>query len=149
MLGAHSDTLLLVHVIWATVHRTATLRPEFDGWFAGLAADVCRRIGCDLLAAGNGKDHVHVLLRMAPSIALSDVAGRLKGTSSHAWNARASGTPLRWQTGYWARSIEQESLGPLVVYVREQRVRHAATTTLAAWEQHEATLVPIAQDEDA
>ena len=141
MLGAHCDTLLLVHVIWATSNRAATLMPTFDGWFAELAAEACRRIECDLVAVGNGRDHVHVVVRLSPSVALADVVRRLKGGSSHAWNAREQGRALRWQTGYWARSIEQEGLAPLTAYVRDQRGRHATATTLAAWEQHEATQV--------
>lgn len=141
MLGAHSDTLLLTHVIWATSNRTRTLMPAFDGWFAELAAAACREMACDLVAVGNARDHVHVLLRLSPSVALADAVRRLKGGASHAWNARAQGRPLRWQTGYWARSIEQEGLAPLSLYVRDQRARHATATTLAAWEQHEATSV--------
>jgi putative transposase len=139
MLGAHSDTLLLAHLIWATSNRRATLVRDFDGWFTDFAAAACRRIGCDLLAVGNASDHVHAVVRLSSSAALAEVVRRLKGGSSHAWNVRECGTPLHWQTGYWARSIDQEALAMLTAYVREQRVRHATATTLAAWEQHEAT----------
>ena len=139
--GPHSDTLLLAHVIWATSDRKATLSHEFDGWFAYFAADTCRRIECDLLAVGNASDHVHVVARLSPSVALADMVRRLKGGSSHAWNAHPHARPLRWQTGYWARSIEQEGLSPLTAYVRGQRARHASAMTQAAWEQHEATEV--------
>ena len=46
---------------------------------------------------------------------------------------------------YWARSIEQEALAPLTAYVRDQRGRHATTTTLAAWEQYEATRASLCE----
>ena len=140
MLGAHSDTLVLVHVIWATADRAATLGRDMDAWLGGFMAEACREIRCDLLAEGNSTDHVHVVLRQAPTIALAEVVRRLKGGSSHAWNLRGGLTPLRWQTGYWARSVEQESLGRLVAYVRDQRGRHAAAATTSAWEQHEGSL---------
>ncbi len=150
MLGAHSDTLLLTHVIWATRHRKAALPLAFDGWFADFAAYACGRIGCDLVSVGNASDHVHVVARLAPSITVADVVHRLKGGSSYAWNARPGRRPpLRWQTGYWARSIDQEGLVMLTGYVRDQRVRHAAATTLAAWEQNEATLVECVDEVDA
>lgn len=139
MLGAHSDTLVLVHVIWATLGRTATLVPQIDGWLAEMLAQKCRELGCDLLSVGNSRDHVHVVLRQAPSIALADVVGRLKGSSSHAWNVLSPTRPVRWQTGYWARSVEQASLEGLLGYVRDQRRRHGSGATSAAWEQHEAT----------
>lgn len=139
MLGAHSDTLLLTHVIWATSGRTPTLVAEVDDWLRDFLAHSCRAIGCDLMAAGNSRDHVHVVLRQPPSIALAEAVGRLKGSSSHAWNVRSPERRLRWQAGYWARSVQQESLGPLLDYVRDQRRRHGSGATSAAWEQPETT----------
>jgi len=141
MLGAHSDTLVLVHVIWATLWRTATLAPQLDGWLAEMLRQKCSDLGCELLSVGNSRDHVHVVLGQAPSLALAEVVGRLKGTSSHAWNVRLPARRVRWQTGYWARSVEQASLDPLLGYVRDQRRRHGSGTTSAAWEQHEATTI--------
>jgi putative transposase len=141
MLGAHSDTLLLAHVVWATSNRTASLGEDFDAWHAGFAAHACARVGCDLLAVGNASDHVHVVVRVSAAVALAELVRRLKGASSHAWNVAHRGRPLRWQEGYWARSIDQQALEPLTVYVRDQRSRHAAATALAAWEQNEATQV--------
>ena len=98
MLGAHSDTLLLTHVIWATAGRTPTLTLEVDDWLGDFLAHGCRAIGCDLMAAGNSSDHVHVVLRQPPSIARAEAVGRLKGGSSHAWNVRSPNRRLRWQT---------------------------------------------------
>ena len=146
MLGAHSDTLLLAHVIWATCNRRRTLDRDFDVWFSDFVADASRRIDCDHLAVGNASDHVHLVLRLSPSVSLADAVRRLKGGSSHAWNARERGR-LRWQTGYWARSIELEVLARLSAYVRDQRVRHATASTLPAWEQpEEASLVALPDD---
>lgn len=149
MLGAHSDTLVLAHVIWATSNRRTALASDFDGWFSEFAANASRRMGCELLAAGNSSDHVHVIFRLSPSVSLADAVRRLKGSSSHAWNARGAATGLRWQTGYWARSIEQEGLVRLTAYVREQRMRHATSSTLTAWEQPEASQVPYADGSQA
>jgi len=141
MLGAHSDTLVMVHVIWATRWRAATLAPQMDGWLAEMLGQKCSDLGCELLSVGNSRDHVHVVLRQAPSIALAEVVGRLKGSSSHAWNVRSPARRVHWQTGYWARSVEQASLDPLLGYVRDQRRRHGSGATSAAWEQHEATTI--------
>ena len=140
MLGAHSDTLTLLHVVWATSNRHRMLVHDFDDWFADFAEAVARRMKCELLAVGNSCEHVHVVVRLPPSLALADAVRRIKATSSSSWNARERGNPtLRWQTGYWARSIDQEGLGPLSAYVRQQRTRHATSATLIAWEQPEAS----------
>jgi len=42
---------------------------------------------------------------------------------------------LRWQSGYWARTIQTESLGRLLPYLRDQR-----TLLEPDFERNEATL---------
>jgi REP element-mobilizing transposase RayT len=77
MLGAHTDTLLLTHVIWATSGRAPLLVPRVDDWLAEFLAEQCRVLGCELLAVGNSKDHVHAVLRQAPSIALAEMVAEV------------------------------------------------------------------------
>ncbi|MBI2390830.1 MAG: transposase [Deltaproteobacteria bacterium] len=124
MLGAHSDTLLLVHLIWSTSERQPVFAPADDVWLADFIAAKARALSCDLLAVGNWVDHVHVVVRLAPALALSELARHFKGATSHAWNLRGEGPTLRWQTGYWARSVDRDSLARRVEYALDQRMRH-------------------------
>lgn len=62
-----------------------------------------------LIAVGGIEDHVHVLVRMVPRVAVSILVGELKGVSSRI--ANLENTPddvLRWQTGYGAFSLRDE-----------------------------------------
>ncbi len=124
MLGAHSDTLLLVHLIWSTCERRPVFTPADDAWLAEFIAAKARTLSCDLLAVGNWVDHVHVVVRLAPALALSELARHFKGAASHAWNLRGEGPTLRWQSGYWTRSADHGSLARRVAYVLDQRMRH-------------------------
>jgi REP element-mobilizing transposase RayT len=117
---AHACTRLFVHLVWSTRHRAPWLQPEHDGPLAGLLERKARALHSVLIAAGNGADHVHVLLQHPPRVSVSQIAHRLKGASSWALhrvhrNARLAGgatgqSPLR-------------DLQALVRYVREQRVQ--------------------------
>ena len=79
-----------------------------------------------LLAAGNASDHVHVLARYPASLPVSELARRLKGASSYAWNAERSSSHVRlaWQSGFWAESVSPSETPRLTRYVREQRAHH-------------------------
>jgi putative transposase len=122
---AHSATTLLVHVVWSTHRRRPWLDISFDRRLGELLATLANRIGSAALAVGNADDHVHVVVRHPPSVALSDVVQKLKGASARAIRAAV---PLAaghlWQAGYWAESVGPFELPAVVAYVRDQRLHH-------------------------
>ena len=136
MVISHSDVLLLVHLVWSTAGRVRVLRPADDAWLASSIRSSCIRRSCELLAIGNSDDHVHVLVSLHPATSVAEVAQQMKGFSSHAWNAGGDRVALRWQNGYWARTVDQDALAGMSNYVAAQRVRHASGNTRADWEQH-------------
>src|SRR4051794_28522995 len=97
----HSDNLLLVHVVWATTRRLPTLGPSADAWLADALGRKAHEAGCALITCGNADDHVHALIRYPSTVRLADVVQRLKGGSSHEWNATRRAPHLSWQPGYW------------------------------------------------
>jgi putative transposase len=135
LLGSHSSTVLVVHLVWATRHRAPLLEPSMDAWLAALLERKARRVDARLLAAGNAADHVHVLLRYSPRTPVAQIAHQLKGASSRALGRFAPNpSPTFWQVGYWAESVTPSDLEPLVGYVRQQRAHHRAHAGLEPWE---------------
>jgi len=65
---------------------------------------------------------------------------QFKGVRSREWNLQNPSRPLRRQSGYWAGSIQTESLGRLLPYLRDQRTRHGSGLLEPDIEQNEATL---------
>jgi len=122
---AHSATTLLVHVVWSTHRRAPWLDISFDPRLAELLARLAKRVGTETLAIGNAADHVHVVARHPPSVAVSDVVQKLKGASAHAMRAAVPhATGHLWQAGYWAESVGPFELPAVVAYVRDQRAHH-------------------------
>jgi REP element-mobilizing transposase RayT len=125
LLGAHSATTLLVHVVWATHRRAPWLDPSLDRRLADLLEIAARRVECTQLAAGNAADHVHVLVRHPPSVAIATLVQRLKGTSARSLSAalgREAGHV--WQVGYWAQTVSPSEFRAVAAYVANQRAHH-------------------------
>lgn len=92
-------------------------------------------VGCALLAAGCAPDHVHVLVRVAPIVALAYLVQRLKGGSAYESNHGALLSPrLAWQAGYWAESVSPGDLEALTRYLRSQRQHHESGKAPEPWE---------------
>jgi REP element-mobilizing transposase RayT len=64
-------------------------------------------------------DHVHLLVRLHPSIAVARLMAEVKGFSSHAVTSR-----FRWQRGYGAFSVSFDDLPAVESYIRNQKRHH-------------------------
>jgi putative transposase len=131
----HSFSRLLAHVVWSTDRRGAVIGVEDDDWLGRLLRGYAGEIGLFVIAIGVASDHVHVLVRYPPTLAIAPLVGRLKSASSRAWN---QGSPraarLDWQTGYWAESVSPSHAPQLVRYFEAQRPHHAQQRTHEPWE---------------
>ncbi len=69
------------------------------------------------------KDHVHMLIKLPPTLALADCMRVVKANSSK-W-LRENGHPnFAWQTGYAGFSVSTSSLPQVTSYIREQDRHH-------------------------
>jgi putative transposase len=82
-------------------------------------------------------DHVHVAISIPPSVAVSTLVGRLKGSSSHMLNNRGpmtDGVSFSWQGEYGVLSFHEKDLAGVLDYVNNQPARHAARRLSEAME---------------
>ena len=136
------EHVLIAHVVWATACRASLLPEPADAWLARSLSCKAREAGAALLASGCASDHVHVLLRFASTVALSDVVQRLKGATSRLGKLDGRLPALRWQQGFWASSIGPADLDRVSAYVRNQRAHHERAQPREAWELATATTPP-------
>jgi putative transposase len=137
LVGSHSVSTLLVHLVWSTAGRQPELTAQVDQPLSEFLANKAGELGASALAIGNADDHVHVVVQYPPTLAVAELVRRFKGASSR--QAHVAGwmsAPLRWQVGYWAESVGAHQLNLLCHYVLTQRSRHAAGSDLPEpWEQ--------------
>jgi REP element-mobilizing transposase RayT len=126
---ANTFTALHYHVVFSTKHRHPWLRPDAEEDVWRYLGGICRSHGIKALQIGGLEDHVHLLLGVPPTHALSDVVKRIKGESSK-WlsNEKAGFTDFAWQDGYGAFTISQSHIPRTIRYIQNQRQHHAKAT---------------------
>jgi putative transposase len=139
MIRAHSDVLILMHIVFSTVDRRRLIRPERDVALTSMFHEAASAVRSELLGVGIADDHVHLVASIHPSVPVADVAQRVKGVSSRMWNLTHPQPRLRWQEGYWARSVDIGSLPRVLAYLQSQRQRHATKFLDLELEQTPAT----------
>ena len=108
--------------------------------YSSIMAD-CSKLGVHVIAIGGTDDHIHVLVRLPPTLSIAALVKQMKGSSSHLANHLLPGGPvLRWQKGYAVFSVSK-SVGPTVRdYINNQETHHREGSTVKgmeiAWEEH-------------
>ena len=122
---AHSFTNLLYHIVFATKERepwlTPALRPDLFAYVGGVIRD---EGGIALIVNGMA-EHLHILAKLRPDRALSDVVGQLKARSS-GWihRTRPEVPAFAWQTGYSAFTVSQSQIELVRRYIENQEAHH-------------------------
>ena len=132
----HSNVLLAVHVVWATKYRSPLFAEANDGLLLTLLRGAVPEDRGFVRAFGASDDHVHVLVELAATVRLCDLVQCLKGVSARRWNQQPphGASPLRWQDGYWARSVSPDEDAALLHYIRTQREHHRTSQDPEPWE---------------
>ena len=75
-------TTLLFHVIFSTKSRTPMINSEMRDELYSYMGGIIKRHGGVLLKAGGIDDHVHLIIKLKPVYALSEIIQKIKGSSS-------------------------------------------------------------------
>ncbi len=127
---------LFYHVIWATKNREPSIRPEFSDSLQNSIAAKATALGAYVYAVGGIEDHIHLVVSVPPSIALSEFIRQVKGNSSHfANNDLNLPNSFRWQSEYGILSFDGKLLDRVVEYVRNQQQHHLDHTTIPVFER--------------
>ncbi len=126
---ANTFTAIHLHLVFSTKNRERWITPEIEGEVWSYLGGICRSHHVKPLHLGGVEDHVHLLIGLPPTIALSDFMKRLKGESSkwisEKWPAMKA---FSWQDGYGGFSVGKSQVGDTVSYITRQREHHKRTT---------------------
>ena len=130
-------TQLYAHLVWATWDRLPLITPTNEPALYACLLREALDLDCELLAIGGIEDHVHLVVRMPPTLCISDLVKQLKGNSSHLANqVLAPSDGFKWQGYYGAFSVSRSDLKRVVNYVLQQKERHA---NRSIWSEAEKT----------
>jgi REP element-mobilizing transposase RayT len=79
--------------------------------------------GWTAIAVGGIADHVHILLLLPPTMALSTAVQKIKANSSR-WIHEQTGRRFEWQEGYAAFSVSISQTNATVDYILRQKEHH-------------------------
>jgi putative transposase len=121
----HTFYQIWIHLVWATKNRAPIL-------IEGKRKLIFEHMRQSALAKGyyldmiNGvEDHVHCLVSLQPTCALSKMVNDLKGESSRWMNEEEIlDEPFGWQNGYGAFSVSNQNVPAVREYIKKQVEHH-------------------------
>jgi REP element-mobilizing transposase RayT len=118
---------ILVHLIFSTKHRAASIPPPVEDELWRYLAATCTACGCPALRVGGVADHVHIACSLSRTMPVSNLLEEIK-TSSSKW-MKTQGVPeFAWQNGYGAFSLGPSQLDDVTAYISRQNDHHRRRT---------------------
>jgi putative transposase len=123
----HSVSRLVVHLVCVTKYRRKVLDGAAIAWMQTHCANVCERMGAQLLALDGESDHIHLSVEYPPKVSVSALVNALKGTSSRVLRrlrpdiGRRYWKGVLWSPSYFAASTGPATLEKVKQYVEAQR----------------------------
>ena len=118
-----SYTNLLYHIVYATKERapliTNTLKPRLHEYLGGIV----NGLGCIPIEINGVSDHVHLLVKLRPTISVSDFLSKLKANSS-GWAKRQTKGRFAWQARYGAFTVSESQVDNVRLDIRNQERHH-------------------------
>ncbi len=122
-------TNLLFHIVYSTKFRKPTIEKTWEDELYGYVGGIIRENKGTLLCMGGVNDHVHLLAKLSPTIAFSDVLRLIKTNSSKMVNENIRPRfPFEWQKGYGAFSVSESQQGAVRTYILNQEEHHRKQT---------------------
>ncbi len=116
----------LYHVVFTTHHRKPVItNAHLEALYRVIASEI-KRLKCKAFIINGIQDHIHILLSLHPTVALSDMMRDVKSKSS-VW-AQASGLfPLfvGWEHEYGAFSLSNSHKDAVYKYIESQQTHHS------------------------
>jgi putative transposase len=122
---ARTYTNLLFHLVFSTKDRIPFIGPSIRDELHAYMGGIIRDLGGIALEIGGVEDHVHLLVKLKPTLALADVLRELKSGSSKWLNEeKMKLRKFGWQDGYAAFSVSESQAGRVRAYIKNQVEHH-------------------------
>jgi REP element-mobilizing transposase RayT len=118
---AGTYTQLLYHIVFSTKERRQLIMPAIRDELYHYIGGIIRGEDGALDTIGGTRDHVHILARIPPTVAVSDMLRRIKSNSSKWAHERAR---FAWQSGYGAFSVSTSGIPDVRAYIEAQEDHH-------------------------
>jgi REP element-mobilizing transposase RayT len=122
---AETFTNLIYHIVFSTKNRQPLITGDHQSRLYDYIGGTIRDLGGISLAINGTEDHVHLLAKLRPDKALSDVLRDLKANAS-GWmhDVFPDLKDFSWQRGYGAFTVSQSNVERVQDYIARQKEHH-------------------------
>jgi putative transposase len=122
---ANTYTQIYLQIVFAVQGRQCLIPPEHKEEIYKYITAIVTNQGQKLLQINGVADHIHILIGLKPSIALSDLVRDIKAGSSNFINdKRWIRGRFNWQEGFGAFSYGHSQLDEVIRYIQNQESHH-------------------------
>ncbi len=122
---ANTYTQIYVQIVFAVQGRQNLIRNERKEELHRYITGIVTRQGQKLIAIHAMPDHVHILIGLKPSMALSDLVREIKtGSTNHINEQHWVTGRFSWQEGFGAFSYSHSQLDEVIRYIQNQEEHH-------------------------
>ena len=113
---------ILYHIVFGTKYRNNTISPQHSEELYKYIWGILKNKGCTLYRINGIENHIHLLVSLHPSVALSDLMKTIK-VSSSVWMKQSSFFPdfIGWQDGYAAFTCTHREKEIIIQYIKNQQ----------------------------
>ena len=113
------------HIVFALKYRRQVIYGKIREDICEILSSLCKRKGVEIIEAEWCPDHIHMFVRIPPSISISSFMGYLKGKSTLMIYDRHPELQSKWDKAFWARGYYVETIGNITdeavqKYIKEQ-----------------------------
>jgi REP element-mobilizing transposase RayT len=124
---AHAFHQLYYHFAWSTYRRELLIDRAWRPQLLKIINEEVKERGGWPIRHNAMPDHAHLLVRLPPTVAVSDFIGKVKGATSFRVNRDLKPEfKLRWQEGYGVLTLRKDELEKVSRYIDNQEEHHRA-----------------------
>jgi REP element-mobilizing transposase RayT len=118
-------TNLLYHFVFSTKNRLPLITREIEDELHKYLGGIIRGEGGTMLEVNGIEDHLHMIAKLKPTKAVSDILRNLKANSSKWLNEeKLKVRKFSWQDGYAAFTVSESQVPRVRQYIRRQKEHH-------------------------
>jgi REP-associated tyrosine transposase len=122
----HAFHQLYYHFAWSTYSRAPLIHRSYRTDFLKIINEEVKNRGGWPIRHNAMPDHVHLLVRLPPTVKVCDFIGQVKGAASHRVNEEIKPKfRLQWQDGYGVLTLRKDELEKVSRYIDNQETHHS------------------------
>ena len=126
---ANTYTQIYIQIVFAVQERQSLISTEYKDELYKYITGIVRNNNQKLITINGMPDHLHLLIGLKPSMALSNLIKVVKSDSSKFINKKKWMLgKFSWQEGFGAFSYSRSQLDNVINYIRNQESHHSKNT---------------------